>query len=197
MKTVSFAIMGALCLVACGDEGGTEDPNEVITTVILNFAPSGGGAAKTFTFNDPDGDGGAAPTVDPVSLTVGIYTLTVQFQNRLEDPAEEITEEVRDESANHLVLFTGNAVVGPATANTMGPLTQSYADMDANGLPIGLTDNITAATGTGQLTVTLRHMLPEEPPQKASDTLTMAKTGGIDSIGGSTDAQVNFTVTVQ
>lgn len=197
MKTMSFAIMGALCLAACGDEGGAENDNEVITTVILNFAPSGGGATKTFTFNDPDGDGGAAPTIDPVNLTAGMYSLTVQFQNRLVTPAEEITDEVHDESAMHLLLFTGTAVVGPATSNTTGPLTQSYADMDANGLPIGLSDNITAAAGTGQLTVTLRHMPPEEPPQKASDTLVNAKTGGVDSIGGSTDAQVNFDVTVQ
>ncbi|NVB78629.1 MAG: hypothetical protein HOV81_09565 [Kofleriaceae bacterium] len=197
MKTMSFAIVGALCLAACGDEGGAENPNEVITTVILNFAPSGGGATKTFTFNDPDGDGGSAPTIDPVNLTAGMYTLTVQFQNRLEDPAEEITDEVRDESVNHLVLFTGTAVVGPASSNATGPLTQNYADMDANNLPIGLSNNISAAAGTGTLTVTLRHMPPEEPPQKASDTLTMVKTGGVDSIGGTTDAQVNFDVTVQ
>jgi hypothetical protein len=44
--------------------------------------------------------------------------------------------------------------------------------------------------------VTLRHMPPEEPPQKAADTLAKVKAGGIDSIGGSTDAQVMFEVTV-
>jgi hypothetical protein len=196
-KTMSFALIAALGLGACGDSGGATNDNEVITTVILNFAPGGGGTTKSFTFNDPDGDGGAAPTIDPVNLSPGMYMLTVQFQNRLEDPAEEITNEVHDESDMHLLLFTGSAVVGPATSNTTGPLTQSYADMDANGLPIGLTDNITAAAGTGQLTVTLRHMPPEEPPQKASNTVELAKSGGVDSIGGSTDAQVNFAVTVQ
>jgi hypothetical protein len=149
------------------------------------------------TFNDPDGDGGAAPTVDPVNLTPGTYTLTVQFQNRLAMPQEEITDEVRDEQNFHLLLFTGTAVVGPATTNTTGPLMQSYADMDHNGLPIGLTDNIVASAGTGQLTVTLRHMPPEEPPVKSADTVMQVKSGGVDSIGGSTDAQVNFTVTVQ
>lgn len=197
MKTMSVALIGALGLAACGDEGGSENPNEVITTVVLNFAPSGGGATKVATFNDPDGDGGAAPTIDPINLSAGMYTLTVQFQNRLENPPEEITEEVHDESDVHLILFTGSAVVSPATANTTAPLTQSYGDTDANGLPIGLTNMITATAGTGQLTVTLRHMPPEEPPQKASDTLATAKASGVDSIGGSTDAQVNFTVTVQ
>jgi hypothetical protein len=123
--------------------------------------------------------------------------MTVQFQNGLVTPPEEITDEVRDENHLHLLLFTGTAVVGPATSNPTGPLMQSYADMDANGLPVGLTNTIVASVGTGQLTVTLRHMPPEEPPVKASDTLAMAKAGGIDSLGGSTDVTVDFMVTVQ
>jgi hypothetical protein len=121
----------------------------------------------------------------------------VQFQNRLESPPEEITEEVDEEHDVHLLLFTGSAVVGPATTNATGPLTHAYTDMDGNGLPVGLTNSIVASAGTGQLTVTLRHMPPEEPPVKSSSTLMQVKSGGVDSIGGSTDAQVNFTVTVQ
>jgi hypothetical protein len=113
------------------------------------------------------------------------------------DPPEEITDEVRDESDQHLVLFTGTAMVSPATSNIAGPLEQSYADMDVNGFPIGLSDNITATAGGGQLILTLRHMPPEEPPQKAADTLDLAKSGGVTSIGGSTDAQVTFDVTVE
>jgi len=197
-KICIAAVVSSLALTACSDDGGTaENDNEVITTVILNFTPAGGGAAVTATFNDPDGDGGAAPTVDPVRLSPGNYTLAVQFQNRLASPQEEITDEIRDEKNFHLLLFTGTAVVGPATSNATGPLTQSYADTDGNGLPIGLTDNLVAAAGTGQLTVTLRHMPPEEPPVKAANTVMLAKAGGVDSIGGSTDAQVNFAVTVQ
>lgn len=183
-------------LAACSDDGSSTNENEVITTVILNFAPASG-TTVTATFNDPDGDGGAAPTIDPVSLLPGNYTLTVQFQNRLVTPVEESTDEVRGEKNFHLLLFTGSAVVGPATTNTSGPLAQSYADTDDHGLPIGLTDSIVASAGTGQLTVTLRHMPPEEPPVKSSTTVAQVKTGGIDSIGGSTDAQVNFMVTVQ
>jgi hypothetical protein len=183
-------------VAACGDDGGSTNENEVITTVVLNFTPTSGSAVVA-TWNDPDGDGGSAPTIDPVNLPPGNYSLTVQFQNRLVTPPEEITEEVMQENNFHLLLFTGTAVVGPATTNTTGPLMQSYADMDGNGLPVGLTDNIVASAGTGQLTVTLRHMPPEEPPVKSATTVMEVKTGGVDSIGGSTDAQVNFTVTVQ
>jgi len=196
-KSMSFAVMSSVVFAACGgDDGGSTNENEVITTVVLNFAPATGSPVIA-TFNDPDGDGGQAPTIDPVNLTPGNYTLTVQFQNRLVNPLEEITDEVRQEQNFHLLLFTGTAVVGPATTNTTGPLMQSYADMDGNGFPVGLTDTIVAGAGTGQLTVTLRHMPPEEPPVKSSSTVMQVKTGGVDSIGGSTDAQVNFMVTVQ
>jgi hypothetical protein len=125
------------------------------------------------------------------------YTLSVRFQNGLEDPPEEITEEVNDESDVHLLLFTGSAIVGPATSNTSGPLEHSYADMDINGLPIGLTNTMVATPGTGLLTLTLRHMPPELPPEKSADTVALARDNGIDALGGATDAQVSFSVSVE
>lgn len=195
MKTL-ITLGTMLFYVACGGGGGSStNDTEVITTVIVNFA-STTGAVVSATFNDPDGDGGQAPTVDPVALTPGNYTLTVQFQNRLTVPTQEITDEVADEQDVHLLLFTGDAVVGPATNNQVGPLAQSYADMDANGLPVGLRNNIVATAGAGQFTVTLRHMPPEAPPEKSATTVTDAKTGGIESIGGTTDAEVTFSVAV-
>lgn len=192
-----YLALASLLLAACG--GGDQiDPNEqeLITTVILTFEPAGG-SALTFELNDGDGDGGDPPVVDDIVLSPGTYALTVQFQNRLEAPAEEITEEVADEADQHLVLFLGTAVVGPATSNASGPLAHAYADTDANGLPIGLANDITATAGTGTLNVVLRHMPPEEPPEKGADTLEAVKAGGLDAIGGSSDVDVDFQVTVQ
>lgn len=187
-----FLLLSSVLLVACEDVGGATNENEVITTVILTFTPDGGGAATVATFDDPDGDGGDAPTVDPVNLAAGSYALAVQFQNRLVTPPEEITDEVRGEQDDHLVLFTGSAVVGPATTSATGPLVQSYADQDGNGLPVGLASAIVARSGAGQLTVTLRHLPPEEPPGKSATTLDDVRDGGFAAIGGSTDAQVTF-----
>jgi len=186
----------ALCLAACAKDDAA-NPEEVITTVILNFAPAGGGTTLSFEADDPDGNGGNPPVIDDIALTAGNYALTLQFQNRLEDPAEEITEEIQDESDQHLLIFTGTAVIGPATSNATGPLEQSYADTDANGLPIGLDNDIIATPGTGMMTVTLRHMPPEEPPQKADDSLAIVKANGVDALGGSTDASISFGVSVQ
>lgn len=181
-----------LCFLAsCALDAGALNDQEVITTVILDFD------GTTFEFDDVDGDGGEPPVIDPVVLVPGSYTLAVRFENRLEDPPEDITEEVRDESAVHLLLFTGSAVVGPATDNPTGPLAQTYADTDANGLPIGLENAIEVTPGEGLLTLTLRHMPPELPPEKSADTVAEARANGIDALGGATDAQVSFSVTVE
>jgi hypothetical protein len=185
-------------LIGCGDGGGSENENEVITSIVLTFTPGGGGAAITATFNDADGDGGAAPTVDPINLTAGTtYATTVKFENRLETPAEDITTEVKDESDEHQIFFTGTGVSGPASNQPTAPLAHTYADTDANGLPIGLASSFAARTGTGQLIVTLRHLPPvNNTPAKTAAAATTVRDSGFATLGGSTDAQVTFAVTV-
>jgi hypothetical protein len=193
----------SLGLAACGgDDDATTDggnENEVITTVTLTFTPEAGGAPVTASFNDPDGDGGGAPTVDPVVLADGTtYTLAVVFENRLEEPPEDITEEVSDESDEHQIFFTGSAVDGPASDQPGAPLTHAYADEDANGLPIGLESSVVAAAGAGELTVTLRHLPPvNDTAVKTAELAGAVREGGFGSLGGTTDAQVDFMVTVE
>jgi len=184
-----------LLTAACKDD--TTNPNEVITTIQLSFSPATG-SPMVFEFNDPDGDGGQAGTAQPITLTKDLtFTLDVRFLNRTVTPEEDTTMEVMDEGFQHMLFFTGSAVKGPATNNATAPLTQAYADMDVNGLPIGLKDTIMTAAGTGTMTVTLRHMPPEEPPAKSADSPTAVKNGGFAAIGGSTDATADFMVTVQ
>jgi hypothetical protein len=188
------------CLAACGgdDEGGGNE-NEVITTVRLTFAPQGGGPAITAAFDDPDGDGGEAAMVDPVDLAGGTtYTMTVTFENGLEDPPENITEEVSNESDQHMIFYTGTAVNGPASDQPGAPLTHIYSDEDANGLPIGLENTIVATAGSGEMTVTLRHVPPvNETSVKTADLPQQVSADGFGSLPGSTDAEVDFIVTVE
>jgi hypothetical protein len=188
----------AILLGGCGeDEAGGENENELITTVTLTFTPAAGGTAVVARANDPDGDGGSPPTIDSITLPAGAYNLSLKFENALETPPEDITVEVKDEGDEHQVFFTGTGVSGPASNSAGAPLTQAYADMDAGGLPIGLANTITAAKGTGSLTVTLRHMPPvNDQPVKVAGTADTVKTSGISAIGGSTDVQVTFPVTV-
>lgn len=188
-------------LAACGDDGAS-DPNasqEVITTVTLTLTPTGGGSPIVVEVDDPDGDGGDPPTIDSIGLLAGtMYGVTVGFQNRLETPAEEITDEVRDEAIDHQIFFTGTAVNGPASGSSNAAITHAYADTDANGLPIGLSNTFTVASAPGgDLIVTLRHMPPiNNRPVKTADAAAMVKASGFSAIGGENDAQVTFPVAI-
>lgn len=177
---------------ACSDDVQPPDDPEVITTVILQFTPTGGSPVE-FEFDDPDGDGGAPPTADPVQLGAGAsYSTRLRFENRLETPPEDITVEVSDEADQHQVFFTGTAI-------STGLLTDMAVDMDANGLPIGLTRSVSTPTaGTGDLVVTLRHLPPiNGQPTKTAGLETQVREGGFDGIPGESDVQVTFPVTVQ
>lgn len=162
----------------CKKEDPTpEDENELITTVQLKFTD--GTTVQTFQWKDIDGDGGAAPTIQNISLKANkTYTLDVSLLDESKTPTENITEEVKEESDEHLLVFTPS----PATL-----MTYTYGDKDANNFPIGLTGSLkTAAVGTGTLQVVLRHQPPVNGMRQKNGTATP----------GSTDVDVTFNVTV-
>jgi hypothetical protein len=190
-----------LTLGACKDAEAPHghDENEVITTVVLTFTPAGGGAALEFTWADPEDDG--SPVIDDVTLSdAADYDLTIQFINELASPSEDITEEVADESDEHQVFVLGSAVQGPATGDSAGAvITHSYDDTDGNGDPIGLANSVeTIMPGSGDLQIVLRHLPPEnDSPVKTATLADDVATGGLSAIGGSTDADVTFDLTVE
>jgi hypothetical protein len=187
-------------LAACADvEHPTEPPagEEVITTVRLTFTPASG-APLAFAWDDPEADGD--PLVDPIVLPSGAaFRLAVGFVDRLAEPDADVTDEVRAESDQHQVFLTGSAVDGPAGTGTDAVLAWDYADRDRNGLPVGLDDDVTtAAPGVGTLIVTLRHLPPESgTPVKTGDLAAAVAAEGFAAIGGGTDAQVTFDLTVE
>jgi hypothetical protein len=196
-------VLGAALLLVASNCGGTDsastNENEVFTTVTLKFTSASGAAPITVAVDDPDGDGGNSPTIQPLNLPAGMYEMSVKFENKLENPAEDITLEVLDESSDHQVFFRGTAVNGPASNQPSAPLTHAYSDVDAKGLPVGIVNAITAMPGAGMLTVTLRHMPPINgmAVKTAGVSEQVRKDSGFASIGGSSDVQVTFPVTVQ
>lgn len=185
---------------ACSDveNPGEQNVEEVITTVQLDFVDDAG-ATSTFSWSDPEADG--SPVIDDVLLpSGGTWTVSVSFLNALEEPAEDITVEVEAEGDQHQVFFTGSAVEGPATGeNPDAVIAHSYADADENGFPVGIENSVEAlAAGTGTLTVTLRHLPPQNDVAVKTATLAEdAAAGGLASLPGDTDAAVDFTVTVE
>ena len=100
--------------------------------------------------------------------------------NELESPAEDITVEVQEEAEEHQFFFQNN----------ISGLIIAYTDEDENGHPIGLSSKIsTTGSGSGTITVTLRH----EPNKTAAGV----STGEITNAGGETDIEVTFDVEIQ
>jgi hypothetical protein len=201
---MSLSALAALVLAAgCPNVENPEEDNEqeVITTVRLTFTPQleGGGPAIVVSHADPENDGN--PVIDPITLQNGVvYTLAVEFLNELEDPAEDITEEIADEDDEHQVFIYGSAVEGPATsANANKRVEHAYADEDGDGLPLGLLNTITAvAAGTGDFKLMLRHLPPEGGnAQKTANLAADFAAGGSAGIAGDVDADVTFPLTVE
>ena len=180
LKIVGLFCLSLLVFTACSDDD-TPDPvneEEVITTLTVTLTPSGGGTAITLRSQDLDGDGPNAPVVTVSgNLDNGVtYNGTIELLNETESPAEDITEEVEDESDEHQFFYT----IGGGL-----DVTATYTNFDSNSNPLGTAFDLAAgAASAGTLTFTLRH----EP--------TKPNTGLADA-GGETDIAVTFNVTVQ
>ena len=187
MKTLKpFLLIALLILASCSsDDDGTPpviNEEEVITTLTVTLTPNGGGADIVLTSRDLDGDGPNAPVITGGTLAVNtMYTGVVQALNELEDPAEDITEEVAEEDDEHQFFY--QAISG---AN----ITVTYNDNDDDGNPVGI--NFTLATGdasNGTLRVTLRHLLDKNAAGVSE--------GDITNAGGDTDVEVDYPITIQ
>ena len=187
MKTIKFFISAIFCLAlitsltSCSDDDNPDPVNEeeVITTARLTLIPVGSGDTVVFQSVDADGDGPGAPanTVTGSINANSQYVGSVEFLNELEDPAEDITEEVSEEDDEHQVFFS---FTGGSNS------TVTYSDADENGNPVGLSISFnsgSAATGN-TLTLTLKH-----EPTKPND-------GTAAGAGGETDIEAVFTFDV-
>jgi len=189
MKKMKFVfLLAAISMVlSCSDDDDSTPPDivneeEVITTLNLTLTPVGGGTPVVLSSRDLDGDGPNAPVVMVGDLMANTaYQGSVEVLNELENPAEDITEEVAEEDEDHQFFFqvTGNATV-----------TTAYADTDADNNPIGIMLTLnTGDASMGSMVVTLRHLLDKNG--------TGVSDGDITNAGGDTDVEVTFPITIQ
>jgi hypothetical protein len=155
--------------------------SELITTMIYTLTPTAGGPPVIFSFEDPDGDGGANPLIISEDLEADTeYMGTIELFNSSGISIQDITEEIRDESQEHQFFFN----------TTKSDLTITYQDLDPDGNPIGLMTKLNSGNnGIGVLTITLRH----EPNKFGLNV----NTGNIENAGGETDIEIEFDVKVQ
>jgi hypothetical protein len=178
-KILFLSAITLLAVSCSNDDNGPVNEEEVITTVTTTL--TGGGQVITLNSRDLDGDGPNAPTITVSgNLTANTtYAGEVLFLNETVSPADNITLEVEEEGVDHQVFYQLPAALGTVT----------YTDVDLNGKPIGLAFTLTTGNaGTGNLTVTLRHL----PNKSASGVAS----GDITNAGGATDASVTYPVTI-
>jgi len=182
MKIFKYALLAIPFLYfSCDDDDTPEEINEeeVITTMIVTLVNHQNGSdVVTMQTQDLDGDGPNEPVLNvsgPLSAGTS-YAGSVQFLNEMEDPAEDITEEVQEEDDEHQVFFSASGV----------SMDFVYMDFDGNGNPLG-TQFVLAplTTGEGNVIITLIH----EPDKPNDNTLNTA--------GGSIDIQTSFAVVVE
>ncbi|MBZ9778666.1 type 1 periplasmic binding fold superfamily protein [Psychroflexus sp. CAK8W] len=182
IKLLSLSVIATLLFSACSsDDDAPEVINEEeeITTLNVFLTPVGGGDTVTFTFRDLDGTN---PENTGGTLQAGTtYVGETQFLNERED--EDVTEEVLEEGEEHQVFFTAS--------NSLN-VTTSYDDTDVNGNPIGIEFTLVAGEASqGNFRVTLIH---------EGDKFAEGASEGIynpNLVGGETDIEVTFNVTVE
>ena len=181
MKLLKYALLAIPFLYfSCSDDDDAPEPineEEVITTMTVTLVAHDGSGVVTMQTQDLDGDGPNAPVVTvsgPISAASS-YSGSIEWLNEMEDPAEDVTEEIIEEADEHQVFFNASGL----------DLDFVYGDFDSNGNPVG-TQFVLApnSSGSGTITITLVH-----EPTKPND--------GLDTAGGSIDIQTTFSVTVE
>ena len=182
MKLLKYALLAIpFFYFSCSDDDDAPEPineEEVITTMTVTLVNhQNGNDVVTMQTQDLDGDGPNEPVVTvsgPLSAGTS-YSGSIQWLNEMEDPAEDITEEILEEDDEHQVFFSASGVV----------MEFVYMDFDGDGNPLG-TQFVLApiSQGDGSLTITLVH-----EPNKPND--------GLDTAGGEIDIQTTFPVTVE
>ena len=181
MKILKYALLAIPFLYfSCSDDDDAPEPineEEVITTMTVTLVAHDGSGVVTMQTQDLDGDGPGLPelTVSGPISAASSYSGSIVWLNEMEDPAEDVTEEILEEADEHQVFFSASDL----------DIDFVYSDFDSNDLPLG-TQFILApnSSGSGTITITLVH-----EPTKPND--------GLDTAGGSIDIQTTFPVTVE
>ena len=183
-----YAVLTLFIFTACEeDEAAPEEENEVevFTDVKLVFTPTGGGAAVEAAAQDPDGAGvQELQVLGAINLAANTeYLLSMMIENCLEDPCEDMNEEIAEEAEEHqfFFAFTNDAFTSPVGNGNMDNASDpiNYIGFDGNGNPVGLNTNwTTGSASTGTFTVQLQH----QPDVKTATS-------------GSTDGDTDFSLT--
>ena len=194
------ALAAALLLTFSACDSNEPDPDdgageeEVITLVRLtaDAVDDDGNTTGRVIASARFDEAGVLESADPLPLQAGTnYDVSIEIQNTLEDPPEDITIEIRDEEPDaHRFFYTPE---GDVADN----LTVSNLDTDPNGDPLGLSFEVAVTGGegeSGEFRVKLRHYEEDAdlPEDKQNDTATAPEVPGVVE----NDVDFTFPVTI-
>lgn len=197
-KYTVLGLLASSLLFSCDPEETkapeAENEEEIITDVTLTFTNTLDATDVVIaTATDPDGEGVEELQINgEINLEISkTYDLSITAENKLETPAEDITEEIEEEADEHQLFFSFNndAFKSPmGDGNIDNPADAlDYLDLDENMNPIGLKTRWTCSAeplSGGFFTVRLQH----QPDLKT------ALTGAND---GDTDFELRFVLNIQ
>jgi hypothetical protein len=169
MKNIQKIALGLLAstviFAACKKDSIVANPKpveqELITTVRLVVKNETLGFSKTFNYKVDNGFNSSDPggrVIDNVVLAANTtYKVEVFVLDESKTPAEDITNEVKEESHHHLFVFESKPTSG---AGSIG-FKNGSKDEDGHNFNQSI-EFITGETGSGAITVTLKH----EPTDK-------------------------------
>ncbi len=185
----TIAIAGTILFAASCKKDEVTNPTpgpepELITTLRLEARNVNTGFSQTFTYKVESGFGSSTLEglqIDTVKLEPNTkYGFTLTVLNEKASPAEDITEEIKEEKDEHLFLYQSSPTTGA------GSLTFSNGIKDNKGLPFNqIISALSGEAGSGKLTITLKH----EPTNKEATSP--------DAAGGETDLEAVFPVVLK
>lgn len=92
---------------------GDQNPQELITTVILILDHPTNRHEVRAVWRDLDGPGGNPPVIDTLKLEAGVtYSGEVLLLNEQQSPPDTVSHEVEEEADVHLIVYTVGGAIG-------------------------------------------------------------------------------------
>jgi hypothetical protein len=183
-RFASLTLMISLLVASCKKEEQVVSPplpeNEFLTTVKLQLVNAATNDTVIAIWKDltPEDTNPADTSLAVLNLKKNsTYQATILLLDETQNPAEDITEEIKERANYHQLFYFPSSSLG-------GNLVVNVTDTDTNSppLPLGVTSNfITSNVANGKINVVLRHQ-----PNVKNGTFAP----------GSTDVDVNFQVNI-
>lgn len=178
----SILILSAMLILAgCNKnddnvaEPGHDHDHHHATTLTISFLEENAQNPLTFTFKDPDGEGGNPPVVDAINLMPNrvYHSEVIVLDESNPDSPVDLTQVINEEADKHKFFFEISGLT----------MAHEYKDADKLNQPVGLVNQFTTGdAGSGTLKIRLKHY--QNASDKANDTR------------GETDIEVVFNIVV-